>query len=306
MSDAARVLLIGDYYVDQIFTRVGTWVTPGREVFAEALTTLPGGAYTHARALRRLGVPVLWAADLGDDELSDRIRREAAADGLDTTCFRNHPGPRRRLTVAVTHDGDRGMVSYRDATQRPDHAAIVRQVRPTHLLAVELSMGASWRDLADACEEVGTRMVLDPQHNAATVHDLELRETLATLTAVLPNAAEAMSMTGTDSPEAAAETLGAYVPLVVVKDGAAGAVLHHERSTRRIPAPVVHEVVDTVGAGDCFDAGFVAGMVGGLPPARAVELGVVCGSLSVSASGGSAAPTAAEIAARYPHLVPGR
>lgn len=301
----ARILLIGDYYVDQIFTGVDTWVAPGQEVFAQQLVTLPGGAFTHARALHRLDAPVVWAADLGEDEMSDLIRQAAEEENLDDSSFLNHPGPRRRITVAVTHAGDRGFVSYRDNTQRPNYADMIRELRPTHVLVVELDMGQSWHLLADACADVGAEIILDPQHNTATIADLELVEVLSSLAAFLPNADEAMAMSRTDSIEAAAQALGGYVPLVVIKDGGAGALLYREGVSVRIEAPVVAEVVDTVGAGDCFDAGFVAGVVAGLDPAAAVELGVVCGSLSVQGSGGSAAPTTAQIAETHPHLVPG-
>jgi sugar/nucleoside kinase (ribokinase family) len=62
--------------------------------------------------------------------------------------------------------------------------------------------------------------------------------------------------------------------------------------------------IDTIGAGDCFDAGFVAGLVNNLPLQASLELGVLCGSLSTLDYGGGGAPTLSQLARQAPQLVP--
>jgi sugar/nucleoside kinase (ribokinase family) len=299
-----EILVIGDYYVDHIFTGAERWPAPGQEVFARTLESVPGGAFTHARALHRLDVTTAWAADLGNDELSDTIRRAAEAEGLSPSAFLEYEHPRRRLTVAVTHEGDRGFISYRDTVERPDFPSVIRNRRPGYLLTVELAVSETWRQIAEACKEVGARILLDPQHNDLTVDNVELVETLASVEVFLPNVEEAIAMTGQPDAAAAAIVLGTYVPVVVVKDGSRGAFLHHDRNTVHVSAPIAPDVVDTVGAGDCFDAGFAAAFAHGLSLRACTELAVICGSISVGGSGGSTAPRASELAFAYPHLVP--
>jgi sugar/nucleoside kinase (ribokinase family) len=81
---------------------------------------------------------------------------------------------------------------------------------------------------------------------------------------------------------------------VVVKLGAQGALAVSGDQVIRSPAVAVEEV-DSVGAGDSFDAGFLAGHLAGRPPEESLRLANACGALSMRAAGGTGAqPTLAE------------
>lgn len=299
-----EILVLGDYYIDHIFADVERWPVLGQEVFAESLSSVPGGAYVNAMALRRLDVASAWVADLGNDEFSAAIRAAAELEGINTAAFLEYPHPRRRITVAVTHEGNRGFISFKDSTECPDFASIIRARRPGFVLSSGLILGDAWQQIAASCLEVGARILLDPQHNELTVDDAELAEALRQVEVLLPNVEEAMAMTGQPDAVSAAEVLGRFVPIVVVKDGCRGALLHYNATTEHVPVTISTTVVDTVSAGDCFDSGFVAAFANGLPLRVCTELAVICGSISVGGSGGSAAPRARELATICPNLVP--
>ncbi len=112
----------------------------------------------------------------------------------------------------------------------------------------------------------------------------------------LPNAAEAVAIArslGADvaDAEAAARVLAARGPIVAVKDGAAGGFAVAGEQLVRAPGLAV-EVVDTTGAGDSFDAGFLCAWLAGKDLATAVRWGTAAGSLSTRGSGGTAASPA--------------
>ena len=108
------------------------------------------------------------------------------------------------------------------------------------------------------------------------------------------NAAEAAAVSGAADPVMAATILAARGPLPVVKLGAAGALAHDGGRLSRVSAPAV-TIVDTVGSGDSFDAGFLCGRSLGWEVSRCLALGVVCGSLSARGAGGVVAqPTREE------------
>ena len=127
-----------------------------------------------------------------------------------------------------------------------------------------------------------------------------VREVLPYTDVFLPNATELAALTGISEPGAAAADLVMAGSMVVVKDGANGAQAwwrggHCAVPGRWVPGRRV-DVVDTVGAGDSFNAGFLAGFLAGLDPARCVEMAVAAGSLSTRAAGGTAAqPDLAEL-----------
>ena len=92
-------------------------------------------------------------------------------------------------------------------------------------------------------------------------------------------------MAGTRDPDAALELLAAHCDCVVIRRGARGALGIAGGEIRAVPADPV-DVVDTTGAGDCFNAGFLAGWLSGLPIEASLTLGVICGSSAVTDFGG--------------------
>jgi sugar/nucleoside kinase (ribokinase family) len=105
---------------------------------------------------------------------------------------------------------------------------------------------------------------------------------------LLPNAAEAHALTGHPVLADAAGILARRGPLVVVKNGADGAIAHDGSSVLKAEALPI-EPVDTVGAGDSFDAGFVTAVLRGFGRPQALAIAAACGSLSTRAAGGTAA-----------------
>jgi sugar/nucleoside kinase (ribokinase family) len=114
----------------------------------------------------------------------------------------------------------------------------------------------------------------------------------------LPNKNEAIALTGTKEAEAAGQRLSQSCHLVAIKLGVEGAIARYGGETTRVPALKV-EVVDTVGAGDTFDAGFLYGFLNGWSLEKTLRLAVACGSLSTRRLGGTAAQPTLEEAMRY-------
>ena len=111
------------------------------------------------------------------------------------------------------------------------------------------------------------------------------------------NGAEATRIARAGDVEEAARALAALGPLVVVRLGAEGALAVAEDEVLRAPSVPV-DVVDTVGAGDSFNAGFLAGSLNRRTVLESLTLACKCGSLSTRAAGGTAAqPTLAEATA---------
>lgn len=303
MTNGNRVLVVGDYYVDMVFAGLPRWPPPGEETFASRIDVLPGGAFIHACALHRLGIPTTWAAHLGDDTYSRLVLDAAAAEGLDTSAYTVHEHPIRNVSVAASHAGERSFLSFKEPVPDPEVTGAVSQYRPAVVLVTELLRGERMADLVAAARAVGARIAMDPQHVESTVRDPAVRSVLTSIDVFLPNASEARALTGRARLSDAVDDLAALTPTVVVKNGADGAVAARGAVRCRSAPPTV-AAVDTVGAGDCFDAGFVAGLVHDLGLDACLRLGTLCGSLSTLSPGGQGAPHVADIARRDPDLVP--
>jgi sugar/nucleoside kinase (ribokinase family) len=112
-----------------------------------------------------------------------------------------------------------------------------------------------------------------------------LAEVLADADVLFANETEATAMTGEEKVERALDRLAEHCDCVVIKRGSDGALGHAGGQVRAVPADPV-EIVDTTGAGDCFNAGFLAGWLGGLALEDSLTLGVICGSRAVGDYGG--------------------
>ncbi|KDN82235.1 carbohydrate kinase family protein [Kitasatospora cheerisanensis] len=291
-----EVLVAGPYFADLVFHGLPRPAEPGGEVFARGFALVPGGAYTPAMALRRLGRQVLWSVDLGADLFSAEVLAAARAEDLDERAFRHHPFPVRSVTVALSGpDEDRAMVSYQDEAPARPLAPLLRRHRPRVLMLPQLRWDE--QTLADVrlARRLGTLVLMDGHDVPASVADPAVRRLLAELDVFTPNAAEALRLTGAADLDRAVAELAALVPTLVVTRGARGALAVRGGERYDVPAVPV-PVVDTTAAGDCFNAGLVHGLLAGRDLPGCLALAAACGSAAVTGPGSSAAPRAAELA----------
>jgi hypothetical protein len=130
-----------------------------------------------------------------------------------------------------------------------------------------------------------------------------LRDTLAQVDFFAPNTNEALRLTGTTTVEDAVDALADIVDTVIIKRGSAGAtaVRHGQRYDI---ASIPLAAVDTTGAGDCFNAGFIHAQLTGHGLAECLAAGVACGGAAITDLGCSAAPNLVELQqwlSRVPH-----
>jgi sugar/nucleoside kinase (ribokinase family) len=104
----------------------------------------------------------------------------------------------------------------------------------------------------------------------------------------MPNENEACKIARTDDVNQAAETLSQKVPLVVIKRGSQGAIVR-EGKIKLSAYPPVTDMVDAVGAGDTFDAGFIHQFIRGAKIEDCLKFANITGALSVTRAGGTEA-----------------
>jgi len=204
------------------------------------------------------------------------------------------------LSVGLVREADRailtaaGAIAALDPDVLPDE--LLRSARHVHLSSLFLQplLAAGAARLIERAHDVGASASIDTGWDPAEKWALPA-QALHEVDVLLPNAEEAVRLAGTaDDPHEAGKALAAAGPTVALKLGAEGAAVFTRDEPVELPAPAV-AAVDTTGAGDSFDAGFIAGWLEGDGLTAALALGVACGALSTRAPGGTAAqPTLAE------------
>ncbi|WP_279634660.1 sugar kinase [Streptomyces carpinensis] len=277
---------------------------------ALARTTLAGAESNVAIGLARLGHRVSWAGRLGADEPARLILRTLRGEGVDVRHATTDPEAptgsmlRERLVadVARVHYWRTGSAASR---QRPEHLteALRAGARILHVTGITCAIGPGPRAAVTAAvehaREHGWTVVLDVNHRARLWSRDQAAQALRPLRdridVVIASADELPLIAGDDATAAeddaaaedarVAELLAAGVREVVVKRGGDGADLHGSdgRRLRRPAHPV--PVVDTVGAGDAFCAGYLSGLLDGLAPAERLRRACTTGAFAVATAG---------------------
>lgn len=295
--ESPRILLVGNANVDVLMGDVAPWPVPGSEVVIDRYEWRVGGAAGNTGlALAALGVregtDSEVIANVGSDFLGNWL--EGAMAGAARLTRVPHA---TALTVGLTHpDGQRTFVSYLGHMVSLPHerlAAAIEDARPGDLLLLcgyfllpELRAAAP--DILRRARERGMVTAIDtgwPDGGWSKEVRSEVARLLPLLSAFLPNREEVLGLTGAPDGadvDAAVEQLRALgAERVVVKLGADGALLvaPGERALRASPNVAVQ---DTVGAGDTFNAGLLAGLARGMSWAEALEPAVNAAALAIA------------------------
>jgi sugar/nucleoside kinase (ribokinase family) len=236
---------------------------------------------------------------VGDDFYGGYVRDTLAARGVDVSGLRTVGAP---TGISVILSGtDRTIFTLPGAIGALTGADVVFDgVSHVHVSSFFLQprLAADLADVFARAWAAGVTTSLDTNWDP-TLRWTGAREVLPYTDIFLPNATELTAVTGIDDLPAAAASLVAGGTTVVVKEGAAGARAWWPGGTCAAPGLAVR-VADTTGAGDSFNAGFLAGWLAGAPMPRCLRMATAAGSLSTRAGGGTAAqPDAAELAAAY-------
>jgi ribokinase len=266
------------------------------EVLVDAIElTIGGSAGITAAAAARLGLRTAIVGVVGDDAFGRFMLEALDEQGVDVTGCRVEPGRPTGATVVLARPTDRAILTapgtIADLTVDDVPAALLERTRHVHVASLFLQPAIARRlgDLTERVHAAGATISVDPNWDPSEQWDGGLRVALPGIDAFLPNAAEARAIAETDDlAEAAGRLRGAGPrPIVAIKHGADGAVVIDESGAIFAVPPVPVEPVDGTGAGDAFDAGFLAAWLDGRPVTQAAALGVACGALSTRALGGT-------------------
>jgi len=293
VTDRFDVLVAGEYFCDLIFSGLGAPPRLGAEVMAEALTVRPGGCYNMAVALTRLGLRTAWATDFGTDLFSRLVLAEAEREGIDSSAFRYVEDSLQRVSAAFSGGGERGFISYSEDAVRPPDFRVLARLRPRWLLQ-SFRFEPEWLAFMRAARAAGVSILSDCRGGDFDLATPGVEEFLSLSDVFSPNEAEAFALAGCTDIDTALSVLAEITPTVVIKRGALGASAISQGKRLDLAAPQV-EVVDTVGAGDAFNAGYLAGLLWESSFAECLRLAVACGSLSTTGAGSSACPSAARL-----------
>ena len=287
-----RVAVAGELTVDLIFRGEDVEPRAGTEtVVDEFLMTLGSASAICASALAKLGTPVTFIGRAGRDVWGDHCLASLVAAGVDVSRVTRGADVQTGITASITSARERALVTFPGTslvTPRDLDARVLDGVDHVHVSSFFLQpeLRRVCADFLDRATRGGCSTSLDPGFDPAEQWDGGLREVLQHVDLFFPNEIELARITGQSDAESALRALANGRTRTVAKLGRDGCMTSDGGETLCVPAFSV-EAVDTTGAGDSFNAGYLHGYLRGLSTAECLRYGAACGALSTRGLGGT-------------------
>lgn len=289
------VVVVGELNVDLILDQIQGFPELGKEKIATAMTlTLGSSSAIFASNLSSLGARVGFIGKLGEDVFGDLVLTSLQKRNVDIGQIIVQGATGTGATVAMNYDHQRAMLTYKGAMDELRLAEVrwdyVQTARHLHLSSYFLQSGIKPDCVAlfKRAKDLGLSTSLDTNWDPDERWDPELYEIFPYVDIFLPNEDEAMLIARCKTVEAALDKLAQHVKTVVIKLGKSGALAKQQGKTCKSDGFKV-AAVDAVGAGDSFDAGFIFKWLQGGDLNQCLHFGNMCGALSVTKAGGTAA-----------------
>jgi sugar/nucleoside kinase (ribokinase family) len=289
------VSVIGELNLDLILYGLPPELVLEREHLAKDLSiTLGSSSAIFAHNLACLGNKVGFSSAIGSDPFGEICVKRLGESGVDLSRVRRMSGKTTGLTVILPQRKQRYILSYPgtmfDMSEKDLDLSYVFSAKHLHVSSYFLQKGlrASLIDIFRKAKEAGLTTSLDTNDDPDDRWSTEIQLLLKYTDILLPNEREACKLARVDDVEQAAEVLSQKVPILVIKRGSQGAMARVSKEKFSAFPPMV-DMVDPVGAGDSFDAGFVHQFIRKGKIEDCVKFGNIAGALSVTKPGGTEA-----------------
>jgi sugar/nucleoside kinase (ribokinase family) len=290
------IAIAGEINLDLILYGLPKTMPVERELLAtEFQATLGSSSAILAHNLAVLGAAVGFVTRVGPDELGKIALTRLQESGADVSqAVTSHKTTQTGITVLLHHGEDRHILTYpgtmSEMTVKDLDLNYLKSARHFHLSSLFLQRGLEpdlpW--LFHELKSAGLTLSLDTNDDPEDRWGGVLDELLDQVDLLLPNEAEICRIARKDTLEEAIAALSQRVPCIAVKLGARGSLVQARDIGIEVPAPSVTPV-DTIGAGDSYNAGFLLAWLRGLPLEVCAMAGNITGALSTQRAGGTEA-----------------
>lgn len=290
------VIVIGELNVDIILNELESLPVIGKEIMANSMSvTLGSSSAIFASNLSALGARVAFIGKIGQDNFAEVVLSSLESKHVDTSRIIKSHSLSTGATIVLNFDQDRANVTYPGAMNelRLEDIDFEFLAGASHMHFANCFMQPGIRNdltaLFRKAKELGLTTSLDTQWDPEEKWDLPLNELLPYVDIFLPNLAEFKFLTNSNSVEEGIKKLEGIANYIIIKNGSEGAMGWYEGEMIRMPAFKNDHVIDCVGAGDSFDAGFIKDFINSYPLKKCLETGVLTGAINTTRAGGTGA-----------------
>jgi sugar/nucleoside kinase (ribokinase family) len=296
MKKLFDVLVIGELNVDLILDEIEKFPEVGKEVLAKKMTlTLGSSSAIFANNISSLGAKTAFLGKIGKDKFGEIVLEEFQKSCVDVSMIKKDEQWGTGGTIVLNVGEDRAMVTYPGAMEHLMAEDVtdddLKKAGHLHFSSYFLQPGM-WKGLGKLfrrAKNLGLTTSFDMQWDPAEKWDMDVASILPFVDIFLPNEKELMFLTGKNSLEEAIHNVKAYTNILAIKRGNKGSLVHCRDKTTNLPAFLNKNVVDAIGAGDSFNAGFIFKFISGYDLSECQRYGNLAGAVNTIAAGGTEA-----------------
>ena len=292
MTPSFDILVAGEINPDLILTGdVSPAFNQTEKLVDSAALTIGSSSAIFACGAARLGLKVALIGVCGDDIFGRFMLDEMQKSSVDVSNVIVRKEEQTGLSVILNQGMDRAILTHSGlmaALQASDISdALLQKARHLHVASyfLQTNLQPGLTSLFQRAQSFGLTTSLDTNYDPSEKW-IDFDELLAATNVFLPNEKEALSLSGESNVDLAADKLRSRVETLGIKLGADGALGVRDSEKVRV-ASIPVKVIDTVGAGDSFDAGFLYGYLNGWSLEKSLRLACTCGALSTQRPGGT-------------------
>ena len=290
------VIVVGELNVDLILNRIDSFPEIGKERLAEEMTlTLGSSSAIFASNLSSLGSKVSFLGKIGKDIFGDLVISSLQSKGVNTNTIICSEELKTGATIVLNYNEDRAMVTHPGAmealTLEDITESTLKKARHLHFSNYFLQPGLkkSIASLFKMAKSLGLTTSFDTQWDPEEKWDLNLSSVLPFVDVFLPNKLELLNLTQKSTVEDALDYLSPIANTIAVKLGNKGSLVFSDgKKTQKDPF-LNTNVIDAIGAGDSYNAGYIHKFIQKCPIEECQEFGNLTGAVSTTGAGGTAA-----------------
>lgn len=290
------VLVVGDLNVDLIMNKINKMPQIGEEQLADEMNlTMGGSTAIFACNIAKLGSKVEFVSKLGDDSFGKFLLDELTSNNVGNDSVLIDNSLRTGVTTIFFIDDDRMMVTYPGSMEHLSVDEISNKIlqssRHIHTSAIFFQplLKKGLTQLFKRAKKLGLSTSMDTQWDPNETWDIDLENILPNLDFFLPNEDEFIRLADKPDLNSALNSLAHHDTCFVIKRGEKGVLMFHKGNKTLLKSLPTPKIVDTIGAGDSFNAGFIHAYLQGLRLEKCLEFGNKTAAVSITAPGGTTA-----------------
>ena len=296
MKTKFDILVVGELNIDIILNGISSLPIVGTEILADNMNlTLGSSSAIFASNISTLGSKTAFVGIIGNDSFGELVLQSLTNKNVFTDLIITSNTEKTGATIVLNYGEDRAMVTYPGAMNELSSADISDQVlkkaKHLHISSIFLQpkLKTSLKDIFIRAKSFGLTTSLDIQWDPDEKWDIDFKNILPLVDVFLPNGKELLAITNKNNIDDAINSIKYTANAIVVKMGNNGALVYYKGDVTKKASFLNKNVVDAIGAGDSFNAGFINSFVKNEDFSTCLINGNLMGAINTTGIGGTGA-----------------